>query len=144
MNHTIMTEQESRTEGGEIAFIQQLITESKQVNSQKVLFTSLVGRKKSIKPLLSFVKENGFSFVGTFVLYQGRTLRWCLCWTNNPKYGQFMKERPLHYKLFAKKKLTAQLSDIQLHFQLDMDTIDSRIREFCQRCKVSINANYLA
>ena len=133
-----MTEHESVTEGGEIAFIQQLIIESKQVDNHKVLFTSLVGRKKSLKPLLSIAKKNDFSFVGTFVLYQGRTLRWCLCWTNNQHYGQFMKERPLHYKLFAKKKILSQTKDIQLHFQLDQYTINTRIQEFCQRCKVLI------
>lgn len=136
--HTIMTAEESITKGGEIGFVRQLIEESAQTLNQTILFTSLVGRKKSIKPLLRIIKENGFPFMGSFVLFQGKTLRWCLCWTYNPRYGQVISKDPLHYKLFAKKKLHSQLNDIHLHFPFLSDIIHSRIQEFCTRCNVSV------
>lgn len=127
-----MTTNESITEGGEVAFIKRMIEEASLLPMTPTLFTSLVGRKKSIKPLLAFIKEKGFPFMGTFVLYQGKTLRWCICWTHNELYGNYMEHNPLHYKVFAKKKF----KHMQLQFQLNVNEVRERMDAFCSRCEV--------
>lgn len=131
-----MTENESITEGGEIKFIKQIIEESSHFQSFPILFSSLVGKKKSLKPLLTFLKEMNFLYVGTCVLYQGKTVRWCLFWTNHSIYGEYINQYPLHYKVFNRKKREKQFEEKSFHFQLSIEEVEKRIKDFCERCEV--------
>jgi hypothetical protein len=57
-----------------------MITESQDYAGRIQWFTSLVGRKKSLKPLSQLFRDLGISFrVTTF--YQGKTTRWAVAWT---------------------------------------------------------------
>ena len=131
-----MTDNESITEGGEIKFIKQIIEESPHFQSLPILFSSLVGKKKSLKPLLTFLKEMNFQYMGTCVLYQGRTLRWCLFWTNYSIYGEYINQHPLHYKVFNRKRIEKQFEEKTIHFQLSNEEVETRIKDFCERCEV--------
>ena len=134
---TVMTENECVTDGGEVAFCKRMVDESVECPHKTVLFTTLLGKKRSIKPLLSYVKEKGFFHMGTTVLYQGRTIRWCLFWTRNEVLGEHMKQHPEHYKVFAVKKIQEQGRTNTIDFaKLDWKEMNERIEEFCKRCWV--------
>ncbi|KAL7673169.1 hypothetical protein ACOME3_008037 [Neoechinorhynchus agilis] len=70
-------------DGGEIGFIKKQIKESFEHSSDRIrLFTSQVGRKASIKPLLKFINELCPSaWSRTSGYSQGRSYRWMLAWT---------------------------------------------------------------
>lgn len=140
MTCTIMTDKECFTEGGECTFIKQMIEESSHIDNHHILYTSLIGRKHSIKPLLAFLKDTGFPYVGTFTLYQGRTLRWCLCWTHNPSIGNHIVGNPLHYKVFARKRFERQTQKITMTFQEEEEVVITRLKEFLSRCEVHVRS----
>lgn len=57
-----------------------MIAESQDYTDRVRWFTSLVGRKKSLKPLSTLFRDLGITFrVTTF--YQGKTTRWAVAWT---------------------------------------------------------------
>lgn len=140
MTCTVMTDKECFTEGGECRFIKRMIEESTDIDNHHILYTSLVGRKNSIKPLLAFLKDTAFPYVGTFTLYQGKTLRWCICWTNNAAIGKRIVGNPLHYKVFARKRFERQTQKITMTFQEEEEVVITRLKEFLSRCEVDIHS----
>lgn len=67
--------------GGEIAFIGQMIKESVELRDRVRWFTSLVGRKSSLRKLLAKLREQQISTTLTTEFLQGRTKRWGIAWT---------------------------------------------------------------
>lgn len=73
-------------EGGEVSLLKRMIDESVLLGSRVAWYTSMVGCKSSLKPLLSHLRALGVpssrTLTTTFV--QGRTHRWGLAWTFLP------------------------------------------------------------
>ncbi|KAI9920804.1 hypothetical protein PsorP6_000945 [Peronosclerospora sorghi] len=67
--------------GGEIAFVRQIIVESMEVQDRVLWFTSMVGRKGSLRKLLALLREEKVRRTRTVEFSQGRTKRWGLAWT---------------------------------------------------------------
>ncbi|KAJ0966981.1 hypothetical protein J5N97_023898 [Dioscorea zingiberensis] len=67
--------------GGERAFITRIIEDSLQLKHSFRWFTSMVGRKASLKFLVSKLHEVGVSVVKTTEFVQGHTARWGLAWS---------------------------------------------------------------
>lgn len=67
--------------GGEKAFITRIIEDSTQLKHHFRWFTSMVGKKSSLKYLVSKLWEVGVSIVKTTEFVQGRTYRWGLAWS---------------------------------------------------------------
>lgn len=67
--------------GGEEQFVCTLISQSADLQQRVMWFTSLLGRKASIKPLTAAAKSVGASIVLHIQLFQGTTVRWVLAWT---------------------------------------------------------------
>ena len=123
-------------EGGEVAFISRLIQESCELREKVHLYSSLVGRKRSLRVLLRELRQRGVESVGTGVLYQGKTCRWVLCWSFDPAFGTEMSKCPLKYKVLGRKKLEKQRRDVEFEVDLNEDEVWSRVDAFCTACDV--------
>lgn len=74
------TEQELWCEGGELAFISTLITESQHYAQQVGWFTTLVSQQKHHKPLLLQLKQAGVAEVRQIKMHQGQKTSLLLAW----------------------------------------------------------------
>ena len=69
-------------EGGEVAFVSSLIEESKNCQTNILWFTSMLGKKESIRPLLKKLNwETTCTTIRTFRLDQGNKNRWVIAWS---------------------------------------------------------------
>ena len=98
------------------------------------LYSSLVGKKSSLRVLLRLLREKGVPSMGTGVLYQGRTCRWVLCWSFDPAFGTEMSKSPQTYKVLGHKKR----ADLAFHVSVSCEEAWARIRAFCRACGVSM------
>lgn len=75
------TESEMFCTGGEVGFIRRLVRESLELRHVVGWYTSLVGRKASLAPLLRELRTHAVPRVETCELSQGTTSRWVLAWS---------------------------------------------------------------
>jgi len=73
--------------GGEVAFVKQMIDESKEFGSQVGWFTTMLGKKKSLLPLQKYLQEKfkGKCKMTETTFSQGKQSRWGLAWTCNSR-----------------------------------------------------------
>eukprot|EP01127_Copromyxa_protea_P015414 TRINITY_DN442_c1_g1_i1.p1 TRINITY_DN442_c1_g1~~TRINITY_DN442_c1_g1_i1.p1 ORF type:complete len:464 (+),score=88.72 TRINITY_DN442_c1_g1_i1:31-1422(+) len=89
------------TEGGEVAFVTKMIEESLILRHQVTWYTSLLGRKVSVKKLLKTLHEKGIKNTRTTTFYQGHTTRWAVAWS----FGEIQTDlRKLAIDSFTGKK----------------------------------------
>jgi 23S rRNA A1618 N6-methylase RlmF len=67
--------------GGEVAFIGSMIQESLTMRGRIGWFTSMIGRKSSLRKLLAILREHHVPTYRTTEFFQGRTKRWGIAWT---------------------------------------------------------------
>lgn len=67
--------------GGEVAFIGRMIEESVELQTRVLWFTSMIGRKSSLRKLLALLREKQVQSTRTTEFFQGRTKRWGIAWT---------------------------------------------------------------
>eukprot|EP00966_Prymnesium_polylepis_P262739 6068699-Prymnesium_polylepis.1 len=72
---------EQFTAGGEVGFVGRMVADSTMLRERVLWYTSLVGRKASLPPLLKQLRQVGARHVRTTELAQGRTSRWALAWS---------------------------------------------------------------
>lgn len=77
--------QEIVTSGGEISFITQMIEESSQLKDKVRMFTTLIGTKADIKKIKQVLATVSPAHSSVTEFCQGRTMRWGLAWTFDPK-----------------------------------------------------------
>lgn len=111
-----------------------MIEESCSLTTRVALYSSLVGKKSSLRVLLRLLREKGVPSMGTGVLYQGRTCRWVLCWSFDPAFGTEMSKSPQTYKVLGHKKR----ADLAFHVSVSCEEAWARIRAFCRACGVSM------
>ena len=111
-----------------------MIEESCSLTTRVPLYSSLVGKKSSLRVLLRLLREKGVPSMGTGVLYQGRTCRWVLCWSFDPAFGTEMSKSPQTYKVLGHKKR----ADLAFHVSVSCEEAWARIRAFCRACGVSM------
>ena len=77
------TASETVTSGGEVAFVNQMVEESARDEWRKnvVWFTSMVGKKASLKPVAARLRAIGAQSIRTTRLVQGQTSRWAIAWS---------------------------------------------------------------
>ncbi|KAI8388739.1 uncharacterized protein BYT42DRAFT_491363 [Radiomyces spectabilis] len=78
------TENEMITEGGEYGFLKRMIQESLIYKERIRWYTSLIGQKKSIKPLVRLLKYEKINNYVVTEFSQGRTKRWAIAWSFFP------------------------------------------------------------
>lgn len=68
-------------DGGEIAFLKRMITESKEFSGQVMWFTSLVSKSDNIKPLKKLLSQIGVKQVKVINMSQGQKLSRLIAWS---------------------------------------------------------------
>lgn len=95
--------------GGEFEFVKQMMTESAVVGDKVAIFTSMLGRKASLKELRKFINESGVGVTSqvTAEFCQGKVMRWGIAWTfrtdidltKSHRLKHFTPKAPLRYQL---------------------------------------------
>ncbi|TDH73359.1 hypothetical protein CCR75_007113 [Bremia lactucae] len=67
--------------GGEIAFIENIIIDSEVLRNRVIWYTSMVGKKSSLRKLLSLLRGKNVKSTSTTEFFQGRTKRWGIAWS---------------------------------------------------------------
>jgi len=80
----VATHGEQFTSGGEVGFVLRLLAESTQLRTQIRWYTSLMGRKHSLWPILRALRGAGAAHVRTTEIAQGKTSRWAVAWSFAP------------------------------------------------------------
>lgn len=78
------TPEEMACHGGEKAFVSRIIEDSVTLKQSFRWYTSMVGKKSSLKSLMSKLREVGVTIVKTTEFVQGQTSRWGLAWSFMP------------------------------------------------------------
>ena len=104
---------ESVVDGGEVAFVGRMVTDSLALGARVHWYTSLLGRKASVKPLLRALAATGIANVRTCEFKQGKTLRWGIAWSFSSDGVELL--RAGEGKVLGKKKEAARR---------DIDTFD--------------------
>ena len=85
--HTKATHSELICPGGELAFLTQLITESVLYRKQIVWFSTMLGKKETLKALRRLFQSMPIQQrpvqIRTRTFIQGRQTRWGLAWTHD-------------------------------------------------------------
>ncbi|QDZ19283.1 S-adenosyl-L-methionine dependent methyltransferase [Chloropicon primus] len=75
-------ENELRCPGGEAGFVGRMISDSLVMKGQVLWYTTMIGRKKTLKALLARLRgEKDVKGIRTTTFVCGRTTRWGLAWT---------------------------------------------------------------
>lgn len=69
------------TTGGEVEFVKKIIQQSKHIHERIRIFTTMLGHKASLNPILQELKMLGITNFCTSEFCQGWTKRWGVAWT---------------------------------------------------------------
>ncbi|KAI7865724.1 hypothetical protein BDF14DRAFT_1875519 [Spinellus fusiger] len=89
------TMDEMVTHGGEYGFIGRMIEESLQCKTRIMWFTSMIGQKKTLQPIVKKLKQCSISNYVISELNQGKTRRWTVAWSFHTK--RVIQSRSLDY-----------------------------------------------
>ncbi|XP_076755594.1 U6 small nuclear RNA (adenine-(43)-N(6))-methyltransferase [Xylocopa sonorina] len=78
-------EVELKVQGGERAFVMQMIEESLETKEKVKIYTTMFGRRSNLLFLLKFLKRKNMENITWTEFCQGHTKRWGLAWTFLPK-----------------------------------------------------------
>ncbi|KUF86442.1 Methyltransferase protein 16 [Phytophthora nicotianae] len=116
--------------GGEVAFIGNMISESEMLQNRILWFTSMVGKKSSLRKLLALLRGKQVKSTRTTEFFQGRTKRWGIAWT----FSTDVMDDPTP-KVLGKRKEAHRRQE--LSFQVPVKTQDANgcasIQEVLQR-----------
>ena len=129
------TKNEMITEGGEVGFVSRLVHESMELRERVHLYSSLLGRKRSLRVILRLLRELDVPSVGSTVLYQGKTCRWCVCWSFDKAFHTVFEADPLRFKVFGRKKFASRKHEIEFNVNEEEEEIWNRVDEFCKGCQ---------
>uniref|UniRef100_T1ITX6 U6 small nuclear RNA (adenine-(43)-N(6))-methyltransferase n=1 Tax=Strigamia maritima TaxID=126957 RepID=T1ITX6_STRMM len=69
------------TDGGEIEFVRKIIEDSVHLKDKIKLYTTMLGKKVSVKVIKHLLKENDVTNIATTEFCQGKTMRWGIAWS---------------------------------------------------------------
>ncbi|ESN93508.1 hypothetical protein HELRODRAFT_194040 [Helobdella robusta] len=116
---------ESISPGGEVEFVKKVIVDPSLVLKTNVrVYSTMLGKKCSMKPLLQYLKENNITNVCTTEFCQGHTMRWGLAWScdSNIQLAKLMKSpkkhiQPLCIKLESSKHIEKSMGEWQFFIE---------------------------
>ncbi|KAG0740670.1 hypothetical protein G6F22_009173 [Rhizopus arrhizus] len=131
------------TTGGEYGFISKMINESVRLGTRIRWYTSMLGMKKSIGPLIRLIKQAKITNYLVTELTQGKTTRWVIAWSfyserafktysleeYHPKC-QFVVNLPKSPQ-FVIDQMECILKDLEIDYEKKQDdeTITSTVRK---------------
>lgn len=127
------------TPGGESVFIARIIADSSVIRERVRIYTVMVGKKSTLKPLKEMLREYEACSIATTMFCQGRTTRWGLAWTfipgldlnqveNSQKKNKQHSYVPFQYKIekedentlkSVQQKLISILKDLQIETDME-------------------------
>ncbi|KAI9490516.1 hypothetical protein BDB00DRAFT_837495 [Zychaea mexicana] len=125
------TKNEMITDGGEYGFIQRMMNESLIYKDRIMWYTSLIGLKKSVRPLVDQLESFGINNYVVSEFIQGRTKRWAIAWSFGPKrlhkvHNLVEYRAKLHFVSYMPKPVSyvreqviAILQDLNISFEQD-------------------------
>lgn len=160
---------EKSCKGGEYAFVEKMILESVQsqwLQSNVIVFTSMLGRKSSLERVLKMLSnyqtsttdgssERRIEYVSCTTLSQGQTNRWAVSWSfhANP-YGRQVLEQSSESSIILDpqsnvwKKMTQRLKSMETCFhdseELASEIVTSRLLEFLSKRTLRFGKNGIA
>ena len=117
------------TEGGEAGFIGRMILESLVLKKKIRWYTSMVGLKRTLRPLIRLLHDHGITNYTVTRFDQGKTVRWALGWSFYPEPPQTAYQlsawRPVYQfgtqlpkpSLFVIESLIAILEDLAIEYE---------------------------
>ena len=106
--NTVISASEAATSGGEVEFVARIIEDSVLYRDKIALYSSLVGKKSSLKPLRALLAKHNCPVVHSTRLEQGKTHRWVLAWSfRTPLFPRVISEPPGNLFDNVKQFLTA-------------------------------------
>ncbi|KAL0029114.1 hypothetical protein WJX77_007949 [Trebouxia sp. C0004] len=75
------TSEEMVCPGGELAFVTQMVKDSLKLQGRVHWYSSMVGKKATLKQLRRILHESNVTALRTTELVQGRTSRWAIAWS---------------------------------------------------------------
>ncbi|TYZ57591.1 hypothetical protein PybrP1_004692 [[Pythium] brassicae (nom. inval.)] len=88
--------------GGEVAFVGHMIADSLVLRTRVLWYTSMVGRKASLRRILAALREQQVPHMRTTEFFQGRTKRWGVAWTFSAALASDTSASS--YKVLGKRK----------------------------------------
>lgn len=82
---TAGTRSELVCQGGEEGFVSGIVRDSVKLGRRVRWYTSMFGKKASVKSTLKLIREAGFTNIATTQFLQGRTTRWGIAWCSEPR-----------------------------------------------------------
>ncbi|KAI8327308.1 hypothetical protein EDC96DRAFT_587976 [Choanephora cucurbitarum] len=117
------------TEGGEAGFIGRMILESLVLKKKIRWYTSMIGLKRTLRPLIRLLHDHGITNYTVTRFDQGKTVRWALGWSFYPEPPQTAYQlsawRPVYQfetqlpkpSLFVIESLIAILEDLTIEYE---------------------------
>eukprot|EP00658_Telonema_sp_P-2_P036212 TRINITY_DN26239_c0_g4_i1.p1 TRINITY_DN26239_c0_g4~~TRINITY_DN26239_c0_g4_i1.p1 ORF type:complete len:351 (+),score=92.34 TRINITY_DN26239_c0_g4_i1:97-1149(+) len=75
------TASECVARGGEVGFVTSIISDSAQLRDRVSWYSTMLGKKTSLEPLMALVRQAGATLVRTTEFSQGHQARWGLAWS---------------------------------------------------------------
>jgi hypothetical protein len=69
------------TPGGEVVFVSRMVDDSIRLRERVRWYTSMLGRKQSLRELLAKLRQAGVHNVRSTEFCQGKTTRWGVAWS---------------------------------------------------------------
>eukprot|EP00644_Phytophthora_capsici_P013979 jgi/Phyca11/4657/fgenesh1_pm.PHYCAscaffold_3_\ len=131
--------------GGEVAFIGNMILESEKLQDRVLWFTSMLGKKSSLRKLLALLRGAKVQSTRTTEFFQGRTKRWGIAWT----FSRDVIDDP-SAKVLGKRKEAHRKQEMRFQVPLKSDEAPSgcaskeevlqRIRDFvCSKAELQLS-----
>ncbi|KAG0240927.1 Methyltransferase-like protein 16 [Actinomortierella wolfii] len=81
------TDSELKTSGGEVEFIKRMIDESRILQTRIRWYTTMIGKKSTVKTIISYLRQYSIHNFTVTTFRQGRTFRWAIAWSYHPEHA---------------------------------------------------------
>jgi hypothetical protein len=135
------------TKGGEYAFIKLMVLESLALQKKIRWYTSMIGLKRTIRPLIRLLNDHGIGNYTVTSFTQGKTVRWAIAWSfyaDRPVKAHAIETwRPVYqFEIKLPKKLNfvlehtrVILGDLEIEYNVD----ESDITDIAVSCRSKRN-----
>ncbi|KAL0591435.1 hypothetical protein ABG067_001467 [Albugo candida] len=123
--------------GGEVCFVSEMVDQSVTYKERIVWFTSMLGKKSSLRPLLAKMRSTKqVTYYCTTDFCQGQTKRWGIAWTFHEELrSAFESSEGVVTKVLGKRKAYRKR---QLEFQININDSTSKLPEHATLCNDSL------
>uniref|UniRef100_A0A1J3EL50 U6 small nuclear RNA (adenine-(43)-N(6))-methyltransferase n=1 Tax=Noccaea caerulescens TaxID=107243 RepID=A0A1J3EL50_NOCCA len=128
------TPEEMVCNGGEQAFVTRIIQDSTVLRQRFRWYTSMLGKKANLKPLISKLWEAGVTVVKTTEFVQGQTSRWGLAWSFMPTVRKIVAP-----PVAKKSVLSFMLEGIKRQYSATdvLQSVEDFFKSFGASCKLN-------